>query len=175
MGEIMSEYVKGGKLSIGNLKEILEDFDDDLIVKFKWVNDNWDLGQYWVRDDELVFTQPTRKIKELNNRFVADHTTRKGSWIEDWMTGKKYLIDNDDDVGELLEMLNGFDSELNGNDSRFVLYFVEKRGRFVQDRLTGREYNLGISTSVCVLRDFLNEYDYMVNGKRDLKYHRLVM
>ena len=159
------EFVKGGEASVGKLKSILNDFDDELIVKFRWVNDEWNLGMYWSDGNELVFTQPTRKIKEIGNRFVADHTTRKGSWIEDWMTGKKYLIDVDEDISELLDMLNEFDNQLNRNDSRFVLYYVEKRGRFVQDRLTGREYNLGISTSVCVLRDYLNEYDKLIiNG-----------
>lgn len=171
----MTEYISGGVASVGKLKQILEDFDDDFIVKFKWVNDEWDLGQYWINGNEIVFTQPTRKIKEISGRFVADHTTRKGAWIEDWMTGKKYYIDDDENVEQLLEILNDFDNQLNGNDNRFVLYYVEKRGRFVQDRLTGREYNIGISTSVCVLRDYLNQYDYKINGKRDLKYDRLVM
>lgn len=171
----MSEFVKDGEASVGELKKILEGFDDDFIVKFKWVNDEWNLGQYWLKDNELVFTQPTRKVNEMSERFVADHTTRKGSWIEDWLNGKKYYIGNDNDMGDLLGILNGFDSQLNGNDSRFVFYYVEKRGRIVQDRWTGREYNMGISTSVCVLRDYLNQYDYLINGKRELKHQRVMM
>ena len=171
----MSEYVKGGKLSVGKLKEILNDFDDNVIVKFKWVGDEWDLDQYWLNDNELVFTQSTRKISETGNRFIADHTTRKGFWIEDWMTSKIYSIDSDKDIEKLLKILNEFDNQVNGNKDRFALYSIDKKGRFLQDKLTGRNYNLGISTTVNIIRDYLNEYDYQIYGRRDLKYARIVM
>lgn len=173
----MSGYVRG-ELTVGVLKKILSDCDrinEDTPIKFKIFGEEWDLEQYMIRNEKLIFTQPTRKISEMSNRFVADHTTRKGSWIEDFKTGKKYHIDNQKELGELLDLLNEFDKKLNNNDIRFYTWYAKGYGIFIGDKSTGREYNLGISTSIVILKNFLNEYDYLLNEKSDLPYSRVMM
>lgn len=172
---MISEYVKTGRCSVKVLKDILDEFDDDTIVKFQCCNTDWDLGHYMLKNDELIFSQSSRKVKEMSDRFFADHTTRKGSWIEDRETGHQYFICNREDVQDILSILNDFNNQINGDDCRFVTYSVEKKGRFVQDMYSKKEFNLGDSTSVGFLRDALNEYDYQVNGYRELKYNRTLM
>lgn len=102
-------------------------------------------------------------------RFVSDHTTRKGFWIEDWLTGKTYYLHIDEHIKSIVGLLNDYTKE-----GRFTVHDSEC-GKVIEDTWISEEYVLGDSKHITFIRDFLNNHDYLKYGERDLQYKRMFM
>ena len=104
-----------------------------------------------------------------NGRYIKDHTKRKGFWIEDWLTGRKYYLNNQNHIKAVVGLLNDYTS----ND-RFVSY-ESKVGDVIEDTNTDDVYVLGDSSHVNKIKKLLNEFDFGLYGERELPYKRVMM
>ena len=102
-------------------------------------------------------------------RFHLDHTTRKGFWLEDWVTGRKYYFHVKEHINAIVGLLNDYT-----NEGRFTSH-DSKCGRVIEDTWINEEYVLGDSHDIGFIRDFLNNHDYLKYGERELPYRRMLM
>ena len=157
------EYIKwvGYTAEYYDIEEICElmnaVYDRDIRVIFKKHSENTNnrIGHH---------TMPYKQ-----GRFVLDHTTRKGFWIEDWLTGRVYYLHIDEHIKAIVGLLNDYTKE-----GRFSFH-DSKCGNVIEDTWTSEEYVLGDSKHIVFIRDFLNNHDYLKYGERDFPYKRMFM
>lgn len=104
-------------------------------------------------------------------RFIFDHTLRKGFWFEDWLTGKVYYTHIKEHRNAIVGLLNDYT-----RDGRFITY--TDVGEIIEDTIVGEKYYLMDSSHCCDIRDWLNWYDYSKYGRRKvsaLPYERMIM
>lgn len=103
------------KVTVKELIEILNGFDEDTIVEFEFNKERCPLTEHFIEDNKLVFREKYRNIKHhIDGRYFVDHTARKGFWIEDKATGKTYHFTNSKDIGKVRDILNEYEKQLTG-------------------------------------------------------------
>lgn len=104
-----------------------------------------------------------------NGRYITDHTARKGFWLEDWVTGRKFYFHIGAHIRHIVGLLNDYTE-----NGRYVAYHGGV-GNVIEDTSNNEVYVLGDSKHICELRDWLNHYDYERYGERELPYKRMMM
>ena len=104
-----------------------------------------------------------------DGRFNYEHTTRKGFWLEDWVSGKEYYLHIKEHIDAIVGLLNDYTTE-----NRFC-WGHSKVGNVIKDTVDDEIYVLGDSRDVGLIRDILNYYDMEKYGKRKLPYRHMLM
>lgn len=104
------------KITVKELISILGEFDDDTVVEFEFNNERCPLTENFTDDDgKLIFKEHYRNIRHhVDGRYFADHTSRKGFWIEDRATDKRYYFNDSNDIGKIRDILNEYEKQLTG-------------------------------------------------------------
>ena len=103
------------KITVKELISILGEFDDDTIVEFEFNKERCSLTEHFVDGEKLVFREKYRNIRHhIDGRYFADHTARKGFWIEDKATDKRYYFNDSDGIGKIRDLLNEYEKQLTG-------------------------------------------------------------
>lgn len=123
------------------------------------------------RSKERKHKAPFIKDGSHEERFVFRHTTRKGFWYEDWLTGKAYYTHIKEHRNAIVGLLNDYTE-----DDRFITY--TDVGEVIEDTVVGEKYFLMSSSDCCDIRDWLNWYDYSQYGRRrvgELPHKQILM
>lgn len=103
------------KITVKELIEILSEFNDDTVVEFEFNKERCPLTENFTDDGKLVFREKYRNIRHhIDGRYFADHTSKKGFWIEDKLTGKQYLFNDSQNIGKIRDILNEYEKQLTG-------------------------------------------------------------
>lgn len=103
------------EITVGELIDILLNYDRDTLVEFEFNKERCPLTENFTDDGKLVFREKYRNIRHhVDGRYFADHTSRKGFWIEDKATDKKYYFNDSNDIGKVRDLLNEYEKQLTG-------------------------------------------------------------
>ena len=104
------------KITVKELISILSEFDDDTVVEFEFNKERCPLTENFIDDNgKLVFKEHYRNIRHhIDGRYFADHTARKGFWIEDKATDKRYYFNDSNNIGKVRDLLNEYEKQLTG-------------------------------------------------------------